>query len=249
MNNKVSVIIPMYNAEKYIQDCLTSVLQQTYINYEIIVIDDNSQDNSVNLVKNFQKQFSQIILICNKKNLGVAETRNYGIKKATGQWIAFLDADDKWSPTKLEKQIEILTNNNSQLCFTSQILITDNNKIIKNNILKKQTINYKSLLKQNIICLSSAIVYKNLCIKYSFTNPELHEDFIFWLNILKNENINPIGLIEPLTYYRLTKNSKTHNKLKSLKMTYLTYRKIGLNFFQSLYYLFFYILKGLKKYH
>ncbi len=248
-NVKVSIIIPMYNAEKYITDCLNSVFNQTYPNYEVIVIDDNSQDQSVSLVQTFQTQHDNLILLRNDTNYGVATTRNLGIQQATGQWIAFLDADDMWLPEKLNQQINALQTHQAQLCYTSQIFYDDDGKPTKKKFLVKESIDYRSLLKQNLICLSSAIIKKELCVKYPFHHANLHEDFIFWLEILRHEKIKTIGLIEPLTIYRLTKQSKTRNKFKSLIMTYRTYRHLGLNFFQACYYLLCYIVNGIKKYH
>lgn len=248
-NGLVSVIIPMYNAEKYIIDCLNSVFNQSYKNYEVIVVDDCSTDNSFQLVKDMQDGRDNLILLKNEKNLNVAETRNVGIKKAKGKWIAFLDADDVWMPEKMEKQMLALKENDSKLSYTSIEFIDDDGNETGKSFKIKPTVNYKSLLKQNIICLSSSVVEKELCLKYPFKNPEVHEDFIFWLEILKNEKTNPIGLTECLTKYRLTNASKSRNKLKSAKMTYKTYKKAGLNFFKAHYNLLFYIIRSLKKYH
>lgn len=244
----VSVVIPMYNAEKYIEETLNSVFNQTYKNYEVIVVNDYSKDKSLEIVKEIQKKHPNLTIINNEKNLNVAESRNIGIKNAKGSWIAFLDADDKWVETKLEKQLEAVNKNNSSLCYTSIFFIDDDGNKLNKEFKTKTTVTYKKLLKQNIITMSSSLVKKDLCLKYPFNNPEVHEDFIFWLSILKNENVNPIGLEECLCYLRLAKGSKSRNKFKSVKMTYKTYRKVGLNFFSAHYNLMFYIIKSLIKY-
>lgn len=245
---EVSVVIPMYNAERYIKETLDSVFAQTYKNYEVIVVNDCSKDNSLKIVEEYKKNHKNLKIINNKKNVNVAESRNVGIAAAQGKWIAFLDADDTWLPEKLEKQIKALEENNSRLCYTSQVFIDDNSNETGQKFIVKETTTYKKLLKQNIINMSSSIVEKDLCIKYPFKNPEIHEDFIFWLEILKNENPNPVGLTETLTKYRLTQGSKSRNKFKSVKMTYKTYKKVGLNFFSAHWNLMFYIIKSLIKY-
>jgi len=248
-NIEVSVVIPMYNAEKYIAETLKSVFNQTYQNFEVIVVNDCSKDGSLKIVEEFQKNHDNLIIINNEKNMHVAESRNIGVARARGEWVAFLDADDIWLETKLEKQLNALNEANASLCYTSQILIDDNGNESGRAFIVKETTSYKKLLKQNIICMSTSIVKKELCEKYPFKNPEIHEDFIFWLEILKNENVNPVGIVEPLIKYRLTLGSKSRNKFKSVKMTYKTYKKVGLNFFAAHYNLMFYIIRSFKKYY
>ncbi len=244
----VSVVIPMYNAEKYIKETLNSVFNQTFKDFEVVLVNDCSSDNSLKIAEEYQKTHKNLIIITNEKNQHVAESRNIGVNNAKGKWIAFLDSDDVWFEDKLEKQINALEKQNSKLSYTSQIFIDDNSVETGKKFIIPETTNYKKLLKQNIICMSSSIVDKELCLKYPFKNPEIHEDFIFWLEILKNEDVKPVGLTKPLVKYRLTAGSKSRNKFKSVKMTYKTYRKSGLNFFQAMYNLCFYIVKSLKKY-
>ena len=247
-NPLISIVIPMYNAEKYIKETLNSVFNQTFTDYEIIIVNDCSKDNSLEIVKDIQKEHPNLTIINNEKNLNVAESRNIGVKNAKGSWIAFLDADDKWVKNKLEKQIQTVNEKNSSLCYTSYFFIDDDGNNLNKTFITKPTITYKKLLKQNIINMSSSLVKKELCLKYPFKNPEVHEDFIFWLSILKNENVNPVGVEDCLCYLRLAKGSKSRNKFKSVKMTYKTYRKVGLNFFAAHYNLMFYIIRSLIKY-
>ena len=245
---EVSVVIPMYNAEKYIKETLDSVFTQTYKNYEVIVVNDCSKDNSLKIVEEYQKQHKNLKILNNEKNLNVAESRNKGVREAKGEWIAFLDADDKWTENKLETQLKLVKENNSSLSYASYYFIDDDGNDLNKIFKVKPTVSYKKLLKQNIINMSTALVKKELCLKYPFKNPEVHEDFIFWLSILKNEEVNPYGVQECLAYLRLAKGSKSRNKFKSVKMTYKTYKKVGLNFFQAHYNLMFYIVKGIIKY-
>ena len=245
---EISIVIPMYNAEKYIKETLDSVFAQTYKNYEVIVVNDCSKDNGLKIVEEYQKKHKNLKIINNEKNLNVAESRNKGIQAAKGEWIAFLDADDKWVENKLEIQIQKVKENNSSLCFASYYFIDDDGTDLNKTFTVKPTTSYKKLLKQNIINMSTSFVKRELCLKYPFKNPEVHEDFIFWLSILKNEEVNPLGLEEKLAYLRLAKGSKSRNKFKSVKMTYKTYKKVGLNFFSAHWNLMFYIIRSLIKY-
>ena len=116
MNELVSIIMPSYNTARYISDSINSVLSQTYNNWELIIIDDCSTDNTIDVVKSFKD--SRIILLQNEKNSGAALSRNYALREAKGKWIAFLDSDDVWVPEKLEKQIAFMEENDYAFTFT-----------------------------------------------------------------------------------------------------------------------------------
>lgn len=249
MNKKlVSVIVPMYNAEKYVVETLDNLINQTYSNIEIIVVNDCSTDNSYKVVEGYTKKDDRIKLFANETNLGVAESRNYAISQAKGELIAFCDADDVWELEKLEKQINFMEENKCKICFSSIQFIDDDSKPLNKQFLAPEKVNYKEILKQNVITLSSAVVEKDLFDKYKFHHAELHEDFILWIELLKNDVDYAYGLKECLVRYRFTLGSKSRNKFKSLKMTYKTYRLMGLNLFKSVYYLCHYVVRSLKKY-
>ena len=120
-NHKVSIITPLYNSEKYITEAIDSVLEQSYTNFELIIIDDCSQDNSVKAVKSYSDV--RIRLICLKANKGAGIARNKGIHEATGRYIAFLDSDDVWLPNKLEKQVQFLRKNSQKVILTTMFLL------------------------------------------------------------------------------------------------------------------------------
>lgn len=244
----VSVIIPVYNAERTIKDTLDSVINQTYKNLEIICINDCSKDNSLEILNEYVKKDERIKVLSNEKNSGVAKTRNNGLKIATGEYIAFVDSDDIWNLTKTEKQIEFMLNNGYKLSFTSVNFIDNDGKNTRKSFIVPKEVSYKSLLKQNVITLSSAIIDKNVLKDRLFHNDELHEDFIMWLEILKEDTEKAYGLEESLVDYRLTQGSKSRNKWKSLKMTYKTYKFFKINWIMAHHYLFHYIIRGLKKY-
>lgn len=244
----VSVIIPCYNAEKIVKYTLDSVINQTYKNVEIICINDCSKDNTLKILEDYAQKDNRIKVLNNEKNSGVATTRNNGLKIAKGEYIAFVDSDDVWHLDKTEKQINFMIENDCKLSYTSVDFIDDNGVIVGKNFIIPEKVNYKELLKQNIITLSSSIIAKEILKDRLFHDDHLHEDFILWLELLKDEVDFAYGLKEILVDYRLTTGSKTRNKWKSLRMTYKTYKHFHINWIKAHHYLFHYIIRGLRKY-
>ena len=123
MNELVSIIMPSYNTARYISDSINSVLSQTYNNWELIIVDDCSTDNSIDVIKSFED--SRIILLQNENNSGAALSRNYALREAKGKWIAFLDSDDMWLPTKLSEQISFMESNGFHFSYTAYMEINE----------------------------------------------------------------------------------------------------------------------------
>lgn len=242
-----SVVIPVYNAERFIDKTLQSVLNQTVKDIEIICVDDCSIDNSVQIIKKYQELDDRIVLLQNEKNSKVSQTRNNGVKVAKSEWIALLDSDDAWYPTFLEEVMKRQKETSGQLISTS-CRFMDNDGILLNSVfIVPPEITYKQLLKQNKILCSSVFINKELLLKYPFFADAVHEDYVCWLNILK-EIKKSYAVVEPLMIYRLTTGSKSRNKFKAIKMTYNTYKIHGINFFGRLYYTFCNAINGMKKY-
>jgi CDP-glycerol glycerophosphotransferase (TagB/SpsB family) len=253
----VSIVIPVHNAKNYIFDTIESVfLQKGNLNLELIVVDDASSDNSVEIIKKCFSNYSHLKSYCkceckliqNKKNLGVAKTRNIGIENSNGEYIAFLDSDDLFSPYKLQKQLDFMIAKDAILTCTGRELIDEIGVSLNNYIQVPQIITYKDLLKTNTICCSSVIVKKQVLNEFEFEHDEFHEDYYLWLRILKKYN-KVYGLDLPLIKSRMTIDGKSRNKIKSAKMHYNVYKLINLNCVLSVYYFIFYILNGLKKYY
>jgi len=242
----ISIITPVYNAERFLEETINSVQKQTYSNWELILVNDCSKDNSKEIIKKYVSD--KIRLIDLKENLGVAEARNAGIKSAKGEYIAFLDADDLWEKDKLDKQIKVIREKtNIGLVFTATQYIDEEGK--KSNYILEvpYEINYRQLLKQNIISCSSVLVRKEHVTKYKMQNDKMHEDFAVWLQILK-EGIQAIGINEPLLLYRISKNTKSSNKLKAAIMNLNVYKFLKLNFIEIVYYMLIYTYRGITKY-
>ena len=246
----ISIVMPVYNAEKFLSQSIESVLKQTYTNFELIIIDDYSTDNSAKIIKELLKSDRRIKLVSNEQNCGVAYTRNRGIEYANGDWVAFIDSDDMWQKDKLKKQVELLNyfDNEPILIYTGSSFIDENNKPYKFIMQVPKTVTYKELLKQNIISCSSTLVKKQALSNVKMQYDNMHEDFLTWLKILKKYNVYAYGINEPLLIYRISRNSKSGNKIKAAKMTYMVYKNFGISLIKRWYYMFCYMIRSIKKY-
>lgn len=242
----ISIIMAAYNAEKTIEQAINSVLSQTYTNFELLVVNDCSTDRTAELVKSIAAKDSRVRLISNVKNSGVSYTRKHGLEEAKGSWIAILDSDDAWAQEKLEKQIKLQKKTNADLLFTGSAFMDADGKPIDWYLAAPAEVTYRQLLKQNVLSNSSALVRKELYAKYYAVGDKMHEDFAIWLSILKDGR-KAYGVDEPLLIYRLAKSSKSGNKVKAAKMNWNTYRYIGLNPMEAIYYECWYMAKGLLK--
>lgn len=241
----VSIIMAAYNAEKTIEKAITSVLSQSYQNWELIVINDCSKDRTASIVESIAD--SRVRLIHNEANSGVSFTRHRGVEEANGEWIAILDSDDAWAPEKLEKQVQRQAEKDADLLFTASSFMNAAGEPIDWVLHAPEVIDYRTLLKQNLISNSSVLVRKALYKEHELQGDGMHEDFACWLRILRS-GIKAYGVDEPLLIYRISATSKSGNKLKAAKMNWNTYRAVGLNVFSAGYYMIWYTINGLKKY-
>lgn len=242
-----SVVMTVYNAEKYLKDAIDSVLRQTEKRFELIIVNDCSTDSSEEIIKSYADK--RIRYFKNEKNLKVSKTRNFGVSQAKTNLIAFIDSDDVWLDNKLEKQLAFMKKTGAKICYGACGFIDDDGTLQNKIFDVPESVSFKRLLKQNVVTPSLSMFDKELLLKYPFEADSVHEDFVATLKMLKFENIKAYGIGEPLILYRLTTNSKSRNKLKSMVMTYKSYKLLGLNLFQRLFNLPFYIINGLKKYH
>ena len=244
-NNLVSIIIPLYNKEKYIDETIINIKKQTYKNWELIVIDDCSGDNSYNIAK--KHQCDNIHVLKNQYNEGPAETRNKGLEKARGRYICFQDADDIWDEHKLEKQLEFMMEKQCAFSYTGFRYINKKGKV-KRKINISQELKYKEALKDvRILTISTMFDLKKID-KNLLKMPNVpSEEIATWWNILKKGYI-AYGINEPLVYYRKTKDSLTSNKLKSAYNRWNIYRKYEkFSISKSLYYFIHYVFYAIIK--
>ncbi|MEC1526144.1 glycosyltransferase family 2 protein [Neobacillus niacini] len=244
----VSVITPTYNAARYITETIHSVKDQTFTNWEMIIVDDASLDNTVEIVKEEMVKDSRIKLIELEKNSGPAYARNIAISAANGDYLAFLDSDDLWLPKKLERQLMFMEQNNLAFSYTAYRIMTENGERTDVVFQVPVMIDYKSLLKNTIIGTLTVMLDRR---KVGIVQMPLHrdcsEDYGLWLSIL-SKGIKAVGLTEELAIYRKCEKSLSSNKLKSAQKTWNTYRKVE-NFTipSSLWYFANYSIRALKK--
>ena len=243
----ISVVMPAYNAAKYIESAIKSVIEQNYCNWELIVVNDASSDNTVNIVKKFMETDSRIKLHSNESNKGVAESRNLGVKMSSGEWVAFLDSDDLWEQNKLQRQLEIACKEKADFVFTGSAFINEYGDRYKNIFHIPTKVNFKQLLKQNVISCSSVMIRKGILNNFKMEELGMHEDFAVWLQVLREVDY-AYGVDDPLLIYRITTKSKSGNKFKAAVMTYKVYRYVGLNLVSSIFYWCIYVFRSVLKY-
>lgn len=246
-NLKISVVMPAYNAESFIEDAVNSVLAQTFEDYELIIIDDCSRDKTYELIEGFARNNSKIRVYRNEKNSGVSFTRNFGISVAKGEWIAFLDSDDMWRPEKLEKQLSLFKEHpNAVITYTGSSFIDFEGTAFSYNLPAVPVMTYKHLLKSNLLSCSSVMVKKDVIERIKMGHDKMHEDYSAWLQILR-EYKYAYGINEPLLIYRISKNSKSANRIKSARMIYNSYRYVGYNLIIAALFMLRYSIFSIKK--
>ena len=245
----ISIITPMYNASKYVAQTLESVLKQTYQNWEMIIVNDGSKDNSADIVSKYTEKDSRIHLI-NQLNGGSAAARNNALRHARGRYISFLDSDDLWESDFLEKQIRFIKEKNATIVFASYKRIDENNNEFLRPFIVPDKVNYKSLLKTCSISCLTAMYDKEKTGEVFFNEAlrSLRDDLAFWLSILKRIDY-AYGNKDVLASYRVFITSTSGNKKKIIKPQFNIYRNIEkLNFVTSVYYLVCWAINGIKKY-
>uniref|UniRef100_UPI00405607F6 glycosyltransferase family 2 protein n=1 Tax=Agathobacter sp. TaxID=2021311 RepID=UPI00405607F6 len=220
----VSIITPCYNGEKYISETMDSVLAQTYKDWEMIVVDDGSKDNSADIVRSYARRDSRIQLV-QQANGGSAAARNNGIRRAKGQYIALLDADDVWMPEFLESQIAFMKEKDAVCVYCSYSRIDADSKDILGPVRSKPVVTVEDMMVMNRIgCLSG--LYDSSKHGKIYLREELksiRDDYAYWLDIVKLEG-KAYGNPRVLAKYRILPNSTTGNKYKLIKKQYAFYR-------------------------
>ncbi len=234
MQEKVSIIVPVYNAEPYIEQTIKSVLAQEYTNYELLLVENGSTDATVEKIKMFSDE--RIRLIIMEDNAGAAAARNEGIKAATGVYVGFLDADDVWQKEKLVKQIAFMEEKEAAFCFTGYEF-ADENAVGTGKIVKvPDTLVYKQALNNTTIFTSTVMFNTRKIPKDRLYMPQVKsEDTALWFRVLR-EGYTAYGLNENLVTYRRPQKSLSSNKLEAMRRIWNLYRKQEkLNVFYSMY--------------
>jgi len=223
----VSIITPVYNSEKLIRETIECVLNQTYTNWEMLLVDDCSTDNSAKLIKEYAKKDSRIKYIKLKNNSGAAIARNKALEKSQGRFIAYLDADDILKKEKLEKQIKFMLEKKYAFTCTYYEKIDENGKSLNKVIQIPLEVNYNLYLRNTIIQTVGVMVDTKLVGKELLVMPNIRrrQDAATWCQLLKN-GFNCYAIPENLSYYRVVSNSLSSNKFKAVKGTWHLYRNI-----------------------
>lgn len=238
---KVSVIIPVYNTSLYLEEWINSVLNQTYKNLEIIIVNDHSTDNSLEIISKFKDKRIKIINL--KKNHGVAYCRNKGVDKSSGDYICYIDSDDYWNLDKIEKQLFFIKD---KAFIYSSYSYLKNGKIHKAKVPEK--INYKQALKNTTIFTSTVMFNMSFLNKDDIYMPDIRrgQDTATWWQVLK-KGITAYGLNESLVTYRIVGKSLSSNKIKALKRTWNIYKRENINVFQRCFYFLCYVFNAIKR--
>ena len=243
----VSIIMPAYNAELFFEETLNSIINQSYHHWELIVVDDQSTDNTANLIEGLVKKDKRIHLIKSKTNNGPAVSRNIALDAAKGRWIAFLDSDDIWLENKLEQTIKFSRQKNAPFVFTSYRRFMHGSNVVGRIVKAPDIRNYNQLLSNNIIATSTVLIDRNK-IPHIEMKDYYYDDFVCWLSILKS-GIDAYGLDIDLMRYRVISGSVSRNKFKSaLKVWDIFRRSENMPLMKASFYMLKYAFIGIIKY-
>lgn len=247
----VSVIMPVYNSEIFLAQSLESVLSQTYKNFELLPIDDFSKDSSRNILAEYAEKDPRIKPIFKQSNSGSADSRNFGIQKAQGRYIAFLDSDDLWDSEFLEKQLRFMKEHNSAFSFSSyRIIGEDNREILKPFIVSKLKISYYDNLFYNSVGQLTAVYNAETLGKMYFdiSLRSVRDDYALWLDILKKTEFG-FGNPEILASYRIRKGAVTADKKKLILPHYRMLRnREKLSVIKAAFFTLVWGVLGIRKY-
>lgn len=224
MESLVSIITPTYNSEAFIAQTIESVQNQTYQNWEMIIVDDASSDGTVDLIQKFIKYDSRIQLHKLIENSGAGVARNYAVQLAKGKYIAFLDSDDVWKSQKLKKQVDFLMENNLPFTFSFYECINQDGKSLNRRVEAPRKLSYRQLFFCNYVGNLTGIYDAEYFGIITVSKIRKRQDWIMWLTIVKKIK-SAYVVPESLAFYRIHQNSISSSKIDLFKYNYTVYRK------------------------
>lgn len=243
----VSIITPSYNSKRFIEDTVKSVQNQTYTNWEMIIVDDCSNDGTREILTRLADLDDRIKVFFMNENSGAAIARNKALKEAKGKFIAFLDSDDMWHETKLEKQLAFMRNKDIAFSFTEYELMDEEGVLLNKKVEIPDSIDYHGLLKNTIIGCLTVMINREKTGYFEMPNIRTRQDFALWLSILK-KGFTAYGLKETLSKYRVVKGSISSNKINAAKKTWYVFREVEkLNLVYSSWCFLNYSFQAIKK--
>jgi len=247
MTNSISIITPSYNCSKYIGITIESVINQTFTNWELIIVDDCSTDHSAEIIRHYAGLDLRIKPVFLSLNQGAAAARNEGLRQVTGRLIAFLDSDDVWLPDKLQIQFDFMLKTGAPISFTEYDVFDEELLTLQHHIQVPSTIDYSGYLKSTIIGMSTSMIDIEKTGAFTFFDIRTRQDTYLWITLLKR-GIVARGIHQTLVKYRLRKDSISANKLKAARQVwYLYYDLEKMNFFKAAYFFLNYGFNSLKK--
>ena len=244
-NIQVSVIMPAYNADGFIAQAIESIISQTRSDWELIIVDDCSKDRTAAITCSYVQKDPRIVFLQHQQNQGVAAARNSALEVAQGDYIAFLDSDDYWLSNKLEKQLAFMVDRGALICCSNYRRMDEKGNEL-GVVEPPQSFHYKDLLKSNFIGNLTGVYNAKILGKVFFKSIK-HEDYVAWLTVLRSGHC-AYCIPEVLAYYRVYSQSTSSNKFRTIGWQWKIYRKEEqLNYFHSLYLMFFYVFYAILK--
>ncbi len=246
MKSLISIIIPYYKKKKFFKKTINSVINQSYKNFEVILIYDDVNKLDLKFINFTLKKIKKKKIIINKKNLGAGMSRNIGIKNSKGKFIAFLDSDDVWHKNKLKKQINFMKKNKTDFSFSDYLIIDKNEKVLK-KIKAPKKITFNNLSYACDIGLSSVMIKSKLLKINKFSKLKTKEDYLLWLTLSK-KNVKMLGINKTLMSWRKTENSLSSSTIQKVKDAFIVYNKyMEFNPLKSIYLVFILSFNAFKK--
>lgn len=244
----VSIIVPVYNKEHFLAQTIESVQRQSYKEWELILIDDCSTDNSMEIAESYKRYDGRIRPIRQVQNQGAAKTRNRGVEEAKGRYLCFLDADDLWEPDKLYRQITFMEEQQCAFCFMGYEFADEQANGLGKIVHVPKKITYKEALKNTTIFTSTVMIDRAKVEDKDIFMPQIaSEDTATWWHLLKEYGYG-YGLDENLVKYRRSANTLSSNKLEAIKRIWNLYRKQEkLSCIMSLYCMAFWAVRAVKR--
>lgn len=250
MNELISIIVPVYNAENFILETMDCVLAQTYPEWELLMVEDCGSDRSAEVIAQYaeEKQESRIRLIRQPSNQGAARARNRGLKEAKGKYIAYLDADDLWMPEKLERELAFLKDKDAAFVFTGYEFADENGRGMGKVVHVPKTLSYRQALSNTTIFTTTVMFDTEKIPKEQLKMPEIKsEDTALWWKVLRSGH-TAYGLDENLALYRRPGRSLSSNKLEALRRIWNLYRKAeGMSVASSAWHFCFWAVRAVRR--
>ncbi|WP_059102770.1 glycosyltransferase family 2 protein [Shouchella shacheensis] len=224
-NPVISIITPAYNAETFIGETIHSVLAQTYPHWEMMIVDDQSTDGTIEVVKRMQEKDTRIRLVELKENSGSAVARNTAMENAKGRYLAFLDSDDRWMPEKLERQLVFMQERDVAFSFTKYVRTLEDGTETNAVTNAPATVGYEDLMKRSVIGCLTVMLDREKIGHVEMVNIRTRQDYALWLNLTKRGFL-AYGIPEVLAKYRVVENSISSNKWKAAKRNWYVFRHI-----------------------